>query len=181
VGVLLCLIGLGAREPKESGGGNGPAAIEDNIALFFSPDGGCADAIVKQLNSAKQSVHMEAYFFSSPKIANAVLAANRRKVEVSVIVDKSVEKVDYSSAESLTKAGVPTFVDSEHAIAHNKVILIDGQIIITGSFNFTASADTENAENLLILNNKAKLYAAYEKNFQEHLKHSKKFSGKAER
>jgi len=179
--VVVCVVSffiLGAKEPAAK---VGPAAVEDNIALFFSPDGGCADAIVAQLASAKHSVHMMAYFFSSPKIAKAVLEASKRKIEVVVIVDKSIETANYSSADFLANGGVPTYVDSEHAIAHNKVILIDGQIIITGSFNFTASADTDNAENLLILNNKQKLYAAYEKNFQDHLKHSKKHAGKAER
>ena len=158
----------------------GPAATEDNIAVFFSPDGGCADAIVSQLAAARKSVHMQAFYFSSPKIAKAVLEAHKRKVDVTVIVDKSVETANYSSADFLANAGVNTLVDSEHAIAHNKVILIDGQVLITGSFNFTASADTDNAENLLIMNNKPKIYAAYEKNFQDHLKHSKKHTAKAE-
>jgi phosphatidylserine/phosphatidylglycerophosphate/cardiolipin synthase-like enzyme len=177
----LTLLGLlGAKDVRPAATA-GPAASEDNIAVFFSPDGGCADAIVAQLAAAKKFVHMQAYFFSSPKIAKAVLDAQKRKIEVGVIVDKSVETANYSSADFLANAGVATYVDSEHAIAHNKVILIDGQIIITGSFNFTASADTDNAENLLVLANKPKLYAAFEKNFQEHLKHSKKYKGKAER
>jgi len=176
---LIALIAVGAKETAPPH--VGPAATEDNIAVFFSPDGGCADAIVAQLGSAKKSIHMQAYYFSSPKIAKAVAEAFRRKVEVTVIVDKSIETANYSSADYLANAGVPTFVDSEHAIAHNKVILIDGQLLITGSFNFTASADTENAENLLLLNNKPKIYAAYEKNFQDHLKHSKKHTGKGER
>ncbi len=176
--LLICLMALGARETVHNAR---PVANEDNIAVFFSPDGGCAEAIIAELNAAKKSIHMQAYFFSSPKIAKAVAEAHLRKVEVSVIVDKSVETANYSSADYLANAGVPTFVDKEHAIAHNKIILIDGQIIITGSFNFTASADTDNAENLLILNNKPKIYAAYEKNFQDHLKHSKKHVAKADK
>lgn len=170
---------LGAKDAAPPKGQ--PAATEDNIAVFFSPDGGCADAIVSQLAAAKKSVHMQAYFFSSPKIAKAVLEAHKRKIDVIVIVDKSVETANYSSADFLANGGIATYVDSEHAIAHSKVILIDGQTIITGSFNFTASADTENVENLLILANKPKLQAAYEKNFQEHLKYSKKYKGKADR
>ena len=174
--VLAILTLIAARDSRPT-----PAAVDDNIAVFFSPDGGCADAIVEQLNAAKKSVHIQAYYFTSPKIAKAVLEAHKRKVDVTVVVDKAVETANYSSADFLANGGIPTYVDSEHEIAHNKVMLIDGQVIITGSFNFTASADTSNAENLLILNGKPKIYAAYEKNFQEHLKHSKKYKGKGEK
>jgi phosphatidylserine/phosphatidylglycerophosphate/cardiolipin synthase-like enzyme len=56
----------------------------------------------------------------------------------------------YSIADFLTNAGVPVFIDSEHAIAHNKPILIDGARVVTGSYNFSKAAEVSNAENLLI-------------------------------
>ena len=66
---------------------------------------------------------------------------------------------------------MPTWIDAAHQIAHNKVMIIDGDTVITGSFNFTRSAEYHNAENLLVVRDKA-LAARYEANFQEHLRHS---------
>jgi phosphatidylserine/phosphatidylglycerophosphate/cardiolipin synthase-like enzyme len=65
--------------------------------------------------------------------------------------------------------------DTDFASAHNKVMVIDGDTVITGSFNFTAAAEKSNAENLLIVAGKHALAEGYEKNFSEHLGHSEKF------
>jgi phosphatidylserine/phosphatidylglycerophosphate/cardiolipin synthase-like enzyme len=62
-------------------------------------------------------------------------------------------------------------IDAEHAIAHNKVMVIDGETLITGSFNFTKAAQTQNAENLLIIRDQA-LAAQYTQNWHAHVQHS---------
>lgn len=67
--------------------------------------------------------------------------------------------------------------DSAHAIAHNKVMVIDGETVITGSFNFTKAAEGNNAENLLIINDR-KLASLYTKNWQNHAKHSEVYAGR---
>jgi phosphatidylserine/phosphatidylglycerophosphate/cardiolipin synthase-like enzyme len=61
-------------------------------------------------------------------------------VEVQVILDKSQRTEKYSSADFLANQGVETMIDADHAISHNKVIVIDGKLVITGSFNFTKAA-----------------------------------------
>jgi phosphatidylserine/phosphatidylglycerophosphate/cardiolipin synthase-like enzyme len=72
---------------------------------------------------------------------------------------------------------IPVFADGKHAIAHNKVMVIDGQTVITGSFNFTRAAEESNAKNLLVIRS-PDLAAKYEKNYQEHLAHSEKYERK---
>jgi phosphatidylserine/phosphatidylglycerophosphate/cardiolipin synthase-like enzyme len=94
---------------------------------------------------------VQAYSFTSTPIAKALLEAHKRGVDVEVILDKSQKTHNYSSATFLANSNIPTFIDSIHAIAHNKIMIIDGKIVITGSFNFTKSAESKNAENLLIL------------------------------
>ena len=76
------------------------------------------------------------------------------------MLDKSQRKEKYTAATFLANAGIPAFIDDKHAIAHNKIMIIDRQTVITGSFNFTKAAEEKNAENLLILKNKdlAKIY-----------------------
>jgi phosphatidylserine/phosphatidylglycerophosphate/cardiolipin synthase-like enzyme len=70
---------------------------------------------------------------------------------VQVILDSSQRSEKYSSADFVRNAGIPCLIDNAHAIAHNKVMVIDGQTVITGSFNFTKAAEVNNAENLLII------------------------------
>jgi phosphatidylserine/phosphatidylglycerophosphate/cardiolipin synthase-like enzyme len=148
-----------------------------SIEVFFSPRGGCTDAVVGQLQATKESVLVQAYSFTSVPIAKALLDAHKRGVKVQVILDKSQRTERYSSATFLNNSGIPTFIDSAHAIAHNKVMVIDGQIVITGSFNFTKAAEESNAENLLVIRN-AELAGKYAANWEAHLRHSEPYEGR---
>jgi phosphatidylserine/phosphatidylglycerophosphate/cardiolipin synthase-like enzyme len=148
-------------------------ARQTSITVYFSPNGGCTEAIVKEINSAQKTVEVQAYSFTSAPIADAVAKAHARGVKVRVILDKSQQTERYSSLTYLRNHNVPTWVDSKHAIAHNKIIIIDGQTLITGSFNFSKAAEERNAENLLIIRDQPELLRQYCQNFDEHLKHSK--------
>jgi hypothetical protein len=90
---------------------------------------------------------------------------------VRVILDKSNLHEGYSSATFFQHEGVPLLIDSMHAIAHNKIIILDGETVITGSFNFTKSAETRNAENLVIIHDPV-LAAQYLQNWKIHAAHS---------
>ena len=74
----------------------------------------------------------------------------------------------------MANSGIPTFIDDKHAIAHNKIMIIDKETVITGSFNFTKAAEEKNAENLLIIKAKdlAKLYID---NWYKHKEHSEPY------
>ena len=119
--------------------------------VYFSPHGGCTDAIIRELNKAKSTILIQAYSFTSAPIAKALLNAHKRGVKVEVILDKSQRTQKYSSATFLYNPGIPVKIDAQHAIAHNKVMIIDGETVITGSFNFTKAAEENNAENLLVI------------------------------
>ena len=142
--------------------------------VYFSPDGGCTDAVTRALGDARRTVLVQAYSFTSAPIAAALVAANKRGVSVRVILDKSQRTERYSAATFLAHANIPTYIDPAHAIAHNKVMIIDDVTVITGSFNFTKAAETHNAENLLILHDAA-LAARYTANWQAHLGHSEPY------
>jgi phosphatidylserine/phosphatidylglycerophosphate/cardiolipin synthase-like enzyme len=96
---------------------------------------------------------------------------------VQVILDTSQRTEKYSSADFLANQGVPTMIDANHAISHNKVMVIDGEIVITGSFNFTKAAQEKNAENVLIIRDKA-LAAQYIQNWQVHRQHAEPYTGR---
>jgi phosphatidylserine/phosphatidylglycerophosphate/cardiolipin synthase-like enzyme len=143
--------------------------------VYFQPHGGCTEAIIRELNKAKSTILVQAYEFTSAPIAEALLNAHERRVKVEVILDKSQKTKKCSSA--LFNAGIPTKINAKHAKAHNKVMVIDGETVITGSFNFTKAAEENNAENLLIIHDK-KLASLYTKNWQELAEHSEVYAGR---
>ncbi len=139
--------------------------------VCFTPGGPCTNEIVNEINKAEKEVLVQAYSFTSAPIAKALVKARKRGLNVQVILDKSQESERHSSLKLLAHAGVPTYIDRKHAIAHNKVIIIDGQTLITGSFNFTKAAQENNAENLLILRDTS-LIPSYTQNWEFHKSHS---------
>ena len=145
--------------------------------MCFTPGGNCTDLIVNAIAGAKTSILVQAYSFTSAPIAKALVDAQKRGVRVQVILDKSQRTEQYSSADFLANQGVPTMIDANHAISHNKVMVIDGEIVITGSFNVTKAAQEKNAENMLIIHDKG-LAAQYTQNWQAHRQHSQPYVGR---
>lgn len=144
--------------------------------IYFSPKGGCTEAIVKEIGHAKTEILIQAYSFTSAPIAKALVNAHKRGIKIEAILDKSNVTGQYSSATYLYNNNIPVFIDSIHAIAHNKVIIIDKGTVITGSFNFTKAAENNNAENLLILKNE-ELTKIYIQNWEAHKGHSDLYGG----
>jgi len=141
------------------------------MSFHFSPKGGCTEAIVAELKRARRQILVQAYSFTCPAIADALIAAKKRGVDVVILLDRANEKETYSELKVLEEHGVIPWIDAQHAIAHNKIMIIDKRTVITGSFNFTRQAEHENAENLLIMSHHPELAAAYLKNFESHRAH----------
>jgi phosphatidylserine/phosphatidylglycerophosphate/cardiolipin synthase-like enzyme len=152
------------------------AVSEDNLTVYFSPNGGCTEAIVREIGKSSKCVYVLAAQFTYAPIAKALVAAKARGVDVKVVIDQEKNEGEKSEADRLIAGHVPTFSDGRHHTAHNKVILIDHRLIFTGSFNLTRESEMENAENLLLIDGKSRLVDAYETNFREHLSHATPYS-----
>jgi phosphatidylserine/phosphatidylglycerophosphate/cardiolipin synthase-like enzyme len=124
-------------------------AIDAQVA--FSPDRGATALVVKTIGEAQHSVRVAAYSFTSKPIAEALLEAHKRGIDVEVVVDRSQATARYTAATFLANQGVPVRVDYQYAIMHDKFIVVDGETVEEGSFNFTASAESKNAQNLVVL------------------------------
>ena len=141
--------------------------------VYFSPRGGCTDAIVREIDGAKKSVLVQAYVLRGGLVAEALVAAHRRGVSVRVVLDaKDTDRSD--GARYLCDNGVEPLVDGKEGIAHNKVMVIDGAVVITGSMNVSKGGEERNAENVLVLRD-ASLAAAYGANFERHAGHSRRY------
>ena len=136
------------------------------VEVAFSPNGGVTDVVVNAINEAQKSIRVQAYTFTSAPIAKALLAAQKRGVDVKVILDKSQETEKYSSVNFFADNNIPVKIDSDFQIAHSKVMIIDDINVITGSFNFTKAAEAKNAENLLVVRGNKELASYYVKNWE---------------
>ena len=143
------------------------------IAAHFSPKGGCHDAILRELKAARREILVQAYSFTADPLTFALVNAKKQGITVDIVLDKSNEIERYSDLHILLEQGMEVKVDHDHAIAHNKIIIIDKTTLITGSFNFTNQAEHENAENLLIIKGHPELINRYRESFFKHREHSK--------
>ena len=140
-----------------------PASADVQVA--FSP-GDAEQTVIASIRNAQHSIHMAAYSFTSRPIAQALIDARNRGVEVEAVLDKSSETGRYSGATFLAHAGIPVRIDRRYAIMHDKFLVIDGTTVETGSFNFSRAAVTANAENVVVLRDMPDVAARYEAEWQ---------------
>jgi len=135
-------------------------------AVCFTPGDYCEGKIVGLIYSAKHKIRVQSYTFTSDRIARALVNMKKKGIDVEVILDKTQFQCQHFSQRNyLWQHGVTVFEDYKPDIAHNKVIIVDGQTVETGSYNYTKSAQRYNAENVLILHN-AQLAQQYLSNWQ---------------
>ncbi len=120
------------------------------LGVYFSPKGGCAEQIIYWINRANISIHVLIYSFTLSNIADALIDAKNRGVDVKIVFEKS-QINQYSQYFRLVNAGVGVRNDTNPDYMHNKVAIIDGVIVLTGSYNWSSSAENSNNENLIII------------------------------
>jgi phosphatidylserine/phosphatidylglycerophosphate/cardiolipin synthase-like enzyme len=148
--------------------------------VLFSPKGGCTEAVVRELGHARHEILVLAYSFTSKPIAQALVEAKMRGVHIEIVLDHSNEHEAYSDLRFFLEQGLVPLIDPHHAIAHNKVMIIDKRTLITGSFNFTHNAEHDNAENLLVLKGYPDLVQAYRQDFTNHKAHAREAQPKVQ-
>lgn len=148
-------------------------AAQGEVEVAFSPRDDVESLIVGLVGSARRSLQVQAYVFTSRRIADAMVAAHRRGVKVAVLADAQMNRRGGGKAlPRLLAAGVPVALETRYSAAHNKVLIVDaegpGCALLTGSYNFTWSASNRNAENVLILRNHCAVAQAYRSNWLRH-------------
>lgn len=121
------------------------------VITKFAPDDAITDDIVERINNAQQRIDMLAFAFTADPIADALIAARDRGVAVRGVMESRNVKGTGSEFAKMRDAAIDFQADGNCYIMHNKVVIIDGQTVITGSFNFTRAAQEANDENVLII------------------------------
>jgi phosphatidylserine/phosphatidylglycerophosphate/cardiolipin synthase-like enzyme len=137
------------------------------VEIYFSPEGGVAAQILSLINSAHESIYFMAYTFTSNELGDAVRQRAADGLTVAGVMD--ADQIDYSQGtefDAFKQAGLDVRRDgNDDGLMHHKVFIIDRSIVITGSYNFTASAETRNDENIVIIHN-TEMAAKYLDEFQ---------------
>lgn len=155
------------------------------IKACFSPPlpDGCDPlaTVVQAIGGARKTVLVQLYVLTSREITSALVNAKRRGVDVRAIVDRSQldeDRSDTYAVGRLASGGVPVLVDTVPGLMHNKVMIVDGATVVTGSFNYTWSAEHRNAENLLVIDDPA-LAAEYTQNWNNRAARSRPLNASA--
>jgi len=131
----------------------GNAMAAPSVQTGFSPEGGALKLVLQTVSEAQQSIRLMGYLFTSPEVTGALVQAKRNGVDVRVVLDERDNRAPASVAamNTLVNAGIPVRTVSQFKIMHDKVIVVDGQTVETGSFNYTRAAARSNSENAVVL------------------------------
>lgn len=132
-----------------------------NIEVGFSPENTSLPLVIKAINSAKSSICVAAYSFTSKPVSEALYSAHKRGVKVQVVADAKANQGKYTATTFLANHGLDVRLNSNYSIMHNKFIVIDNKTIETGSFNYSAAAVNKNAENVVVMWNYPDIAAKY--------------------
>lgn len=130
--------------------------------MFFSPKGGAAEEIIKQIDNAESHIDIAMYSFTYEPIAEAIIRAKNRGVKIRILMDKVQSQGKYSKYKFFLDNEIALIQDRHAGIMHNKIAIIDGRILFTGSFNWTKSAEERNEENLLEFINEEEITKVYQ-------------------
>lgn len=140
-------------------------ANAQDVQVYFSPNGGCQDAVVSAMNQANESIDIAMYYLSSAPIAHAIVRAKLRDVRIRLVLDQGQEIESASKSGYLIGHGLEVRYHLGFGLMHNKFAIIDRKYLITGSFNWTQTAQERNEENMLILQDQA-VISQYQQRFE---------------
>lgn len=174
--IAACALGLSASAAVAV-----ELPAEGSNEVLFSPWDDAEGGLITVLGKARHSIHVQAYLLTSRNIAKALLQAHQRGVKVEILADAATTlNGESSQVPQLAAGGIPVWLETRYANAHNKIMLVDADaahpVVLTGSYNYTWSAQARNAENLLILRDNRPLADAYLRNWRRHQREAELFN-----
>lgn len=121
------------------------------VETYFSPEDSPVDQLISLISEAQESIYFMAFSFTQDDIGDAILARADAGVEVVGLFESRGANTVYSECQRFLDRGLDVRLDSNPRVMHNKVIIIDGRVVATGSFNFSENAASSNDENLIFV------------------------------
>jgi len=135
--------------------------VRGSIETYFSPKDKIAPIVVQLIDDAQHTLDIAAFTFSHRDVAQAIVRAHERGVKIRFVMDYTQSRLVTCRAIDLLEAGIEVRTRRRRGFQHNKYLIIDGEIVMTGSFNFSASADNLNTENVLVIRDAPEIVAAF--------------------
>ena len=158
------------RTEKSSGASvvHPKVTLSDGTQIFthFSPENNISSSLLKEIGSAKTSIHFMAFSFTQDALGSAMRDSFESGIDVRGVFEKRQVDDRYSEYNAMKKAGVRVTLDRNRRAMHHKVIVIDAETVITGSYNFSKRAEERNSENLLIIKGNPNIAQAYLAEFE---------------
>jgi phosphatidylserine/phosphatidylglycerophosphate/cardiolipin synthase-like enzyme len=170
--IVLCLVAPPAIAQRAAAPAP-PFPAAGTVQVAFAPWEDAEGLVIEAIADAQRQILVQAFSFTSRRIAQALITAHRRGVEVLVTADREQTATGAGNRlRDLAAAGIPVWLETRYAAAHSKVMVIDAATrepaVVTGSFNWTAGAQRRNAENVLVLRRNRDLAQAYAANWRRH-------------
>ena len=171
IAILVSCAAIGAASAQA-----GPAAAASTTArveVAFTPGDDVSGLIVRRIRQARSRIQIQAYLFTDRAIANALLAARKRAIEVEIIGDAAQHRAGgLPFLAALDRAGARVYLNGTLAASHNKIVIVDGDRdtarVLTGSYNFTRAAQSKNAENVVMISGNRAVTDRFVDNFDHH-------------
>lgn len=127
---------------------------DSDINAYFSPEDNIERIIIKRIEKAKKSIHFMAFSFTSDGIGEAMIEKYKKGVAVTGIFERRGTRGGHSEYTKMKLEGLPVRLDHNRGAMHHKVIVIDGERVIMGSYNYSRNANRYNDENIMIIDNR---------------------------
>ena len=166
-------------ETTQSVSANSSTAV---VTALFSPEDNIQKTLVNTINNAQRNILVQAYLFTDERIGNALIAAHKRGVNVEILLDSEMALAGKNILTmQLFEAGIPIRLETQYENAHNKIMIFDHDtakaVVVTGSYNFTYSAQKRNAENVVVIRNAPAIVARYVNNWRKYAEQAIPYAG----
>ncbi|KGT87940.1 conjugal transfer protein [Erwinia typographi] len=140
-----------------------PALAAPSVQAGFSPEGSALQLVLSTIGSARSTIRMMGYSFTSPEVVRALVDAHRRGVDVKIVLDEkgNRNKASQAAMNIVVNAGIPLRTNGHYAIMHDKVIILDNHTVEAGSFNWSRAGARKNSENVLVVREMPELAQTY--------------------
>ncbi len=143
-----------------------PTSGIGKTAAYFSPGLDCESQVIQLIECAEKKIDVAIYTLTNGPITEALIAAHKRGIKIRILADKQQAANKYATVTQLHDTGLNVRVHTKHRIEHNKFMVVDGDKMITGSYNWTESATWKNSENCLVLWEEPETVERYQKRFE---------------
>ena len=151
---------------KPSGGFVTKLSDGTQISTYFSPKNDTISPLLKEIQSAEKSIYFMAFSFTHDALGDAMRNRFESGINVQGVFEERQVDDRYSEYNAMKDAGLRVVLDENRGAMHHKVIVIDGETVVTGSYNFSKNAETRNNENLLIIKGNREIAEAYLAEFE---------------